>query len=123
MVKIPQLEIAEKIRIFVRKALVRFIRLLLFFQWAFARVLYFQGRRDDQNLAQAIFFLSCPDDPGDPRVDRQPSQLSPHFGQRVILRDRPQFEQRLVAVFDRFRFRWFQKRKILNLTQAECLRL
>ena len=101
----------------------RFIRLLLFFEGAFARVLHLQRRRDDEDFREAMLIACGPDDARDAWIDWQSSELSPEVRQLVTVVHGPEFKQCFVAVSNRVRLRRFKERELFNRSQSVHLRL
>lgn len=111
VIEVPQLQKAHEVRIAIGEPGVLGIGLFLTVQRPLARVLHLQGRGNDQHLAQATFFLGRKDHASDPRVDRQPAQLTPNLGKLAILVQRAQFKERLVPIADRVASRRVEERK------------
>ena len=109
MKEVPKFQVGEKIGFLIGESFMRFVRLLLLFERSLARVLYFQSGSDNQDLTQAVLFVRCPDDPGDPGIDRQ-LRIQSHsvdsgYQARVLI------EPRAVELDGRLRapvFLWFQ---------------
>ena len=117
----PQLEPGKELRFLVGKLLVRHVGAALPLLRALARVLHGQGRGNHQHFAQTTLIAGRHNHPADPRIERHFCQFLPDRGQGVILRDRPQFKQKLIAVADGLRRRRFDKRKIFNLADTQSL--
>ena len=76
MKEVPQLEVAEEVRIGMSELFVLFVRRLLFVERPVAWVLSFEGGRDDQDVVQTSLGVPGQDDARDPRIDGQPRQLA-----------------------------------------------
>ena len=70
MVGIPDVEIGEKIGIFIVKLSVDPVGLILVFERSFARVLHADRGCDDQYFAEGVLFAGLEQHPRDSGVDR-----------------------------------------------------
>ena len=74
VIEVPEFQIADEVRRFVREFCVLLICRLAFVVWTFAWVLQLQRRGNDQHFVEATFFMSSHDDPPDSRIDRQAAE-------------------------------------------------
>ena len=78
--EVPELEVGKEVRIGIGEFRLSLISRLLFILWALARVLYFQGGSDDKYVGQTGFLVRGENDPANPRIDGEPSELAAERG-------------------------------------------
>src|SRR5262249_50412596 len=117
--EIPQLQPAQKIGVRIEPLRVREVRFLLPIGRAIAWILNFQRGSDDQHFRQTMLAAGLDDHSADARINRQSGELAPDRRERFVFIDRAQLKQRLVAVADRLRTRWIEKRKFVDRTEVE----
>ena len=98
--RIPNIQIGQKIGLFVGKAFVRFVGGFARFQRALARVLNRQRGHNHQHFGHASVFLRRQQHAAHFRVDRQARHLFADFSKLVALVYRAQLQQHLKAVVD-----------------------
>ena len=98
--KFPQIQIRQEIGFFVFEALVHFVGGIACFKWALARVLYRQGRHDNQDFRHTVQAFGREQHARDFRVDRQLGHLFTEFGEAVVVVYRTQFQQHLKTIVD-----------------------
>ncbi|MDR9177887.1 hypothetical protein FEP12_05599 [Burkholderia multivorans] len=117
----PDLQPLQEFRALVGKAPMRLVGLLLRVDRAVARVLHRQRARDDQHLAQRLLVACGQDHPADARIERQPREFAAERRQRVVVVDRAEFVQQLIAVRDRAPGRRLEERERLDRRQVQRL--
>ncbi len=117
----PKLHEGQEVRALVGEPAVRGIGRLLRRQRPLARVLHRQRTGDDQHLVQAVALARRQQHATDPRIDRQPGQFAADVGQFVVLVDRGELGQQLVAVGDRPRRRRLDERELPDFAQMQRL--
>ncbi|CAG9217134.1 hypothetical protein BGLA2_2640002 [Burkholderia gladioli] len=100
---------------------VRLVGLLLGLDRPVARVLHRQRAGDDQHLAQRLLVARGQDHAAHPRIERQPRQLAAERSQRVVVVDRAELVEQLVAVGDRAARRRLDEREGLDRAQVQRL--
>ncbi|MDR8821975.1 hypothetical protein FEQ05_05719 [Burkholderia pseudomultivorans] len=117
----PDLQPLQEFRALVGKAPVRLVGLLLRFDRAVARILHGQRARDDQHLAQRLLVARGENHPAHARVERQPREFAAERRQRVVVVDRAEFVEQLVAVRDRAPGRRLEEREGFDRRQVQRL--
>ena len=121
MIRLPDREQRQEIRIRVREAPVRGVGLLLLIERSLPRVLDAERRRDDEHLAQGLLAVRLQNHPAHRRVHGQLRQLTAGLGQSAGLVDRAEFVQQRVARPDAFGRRCVEEGKFLDVTEPESL--
>ena len=84
--------------------------------------MHLQRRRDDQHFVQAILVGRRQNHPRDPRIDRQLRlSVRPRSVSLMLLVDRTQLEQRVIAIANGLGSRRIEKRKVLDIAQPSAL--
>ena len=97
------------------------IGLGLLLQRTIAHVLHAERRGNHQRLVQRAALLRLQQDAAHARVQWQPCQRLANTRQLLVVIDRTQLIEQLVAVADRLGARRFQERKVLHITQMQRL--
>ena len=97
----PYFQVGQKFGFFVGKFLVREVGGSLRLHRPIAWILHRDGGCDDQHLVQADIFLCSQDHACNPWIERQPRELATSWRQRIVVIDRAEFLQQLVAIGDR----------------------
>ena len=85
VIRLPDREQREKIRVGMREAPVRRVGLGLRVERALPRVLDTQRRRDDEHLAQRLLVPALDDHAADRRIGGQAREFAAEFGELVIV--------------------------------------
>ncbi|SMG03179.1 FIG00464934: hypothetical protein [Burkholderia singularis] len=117
----PDLQPLKELGALVGKAPVRLVGLLLRVDRPVARVLHRQRARDHEHLAQRVLVARAENHAADARIERQPRQFAAERRQRVVVVDRAQLVEQLIAVGDRAAGRRLEKRKRFDLRQMQRL--
>ncbi|CAJ3337226.1 Uncharacterised protein [Burkholderia pseudomallei] len=103
----------------VGEAPVRLVGLLLRVDRALARVLHGQRARDHEHFAQRLLVARGEDHPADARIERQPRKLAAERRERVLVVDRAELVEQLIAVRDRAARRRLDERKRFDRRQMQ----
>ena len=87
---------------------------------SFARVLHGQSGGNDQHLVQAAAIAGSDDHARDARVERQLGQALTDGRQHIVVVERIQLLQQLVAIGDRPRRRRFEEGEFLNVAELQA---
>ena len=117
----PDLQPLQEFRALVGEPAMRLVGLLLRFDRPVARVLHGQRARDDQHLAQRLLVARAEDHPADPRIERQAREFAAERRQRVVVVDRAELVQQLIAVRDRAARRRLEERERFDRRQVQRL--
>ena len=117
VVRLPQIQIKNKIGILVAEQRMFFVRRLLLVHRAVAHILHRQRGNNYQHLTQRAFFFRLQQHARQFRVDWQPRQLPAGMGQAVMLIDCAQFIQQFIAIVNQAAFRRFDKGKVIDVSK------
>ena len=120
LVPLPQLEPGQELRLLVGPLGVRGIGRALLLLRSFARVLHGQSGGNDQHLVQAAAIAGSDDHARDARVERQLGQALTDGRQYIVVVERIQLLQQLVAIGDRPRRRRFEEGEFLNVAELQA---
>lgn len=115
----PDLQPLQEFGTLVGEPAVRLVGLFLRFDRPVARVLHGQRARDDQHLAQRLLVARGENHPADARVERKPREFAAERRQRVVVVDRAELVEQLVAVRDRAAGRRFEERERFDRRQVQ----
>ena len=118
---LPQLERADEFAALVIKLGVLLVGLGLLFQRPVTHILHAECRGNHQCLVERAAFLCLQQDAAHARVQRQAGQRLACACQLLVVIDRAQLIEQLVAIADRLGARCFQKREMLHLAQMQRL--
>ena len=119
--KLQSFRYDEEVRALVLELLVRAVGGFGAVERALARVLDRQRRGDDQHLAQALLALRGEHHARDARIDRESRELPADLRELVVLVDRAELREELVAVGDHARRRRIEEREVLDVADAQRL--
>src|SRR5690606_18525719 len=94
----PQLQIRKKLGPLVVELGVRLISRFALLHRTVTRILYGQSRGDDEHFAQTLLITGRQYHAAHTRINRQPGLLAPHGGKAIVLVERTELLQLLVAV-------------------------
>ena len=128
VIRLPDVEQREKIRVGMHKAPVRRVGLLLLVHRPLARILDAQARRDDDDFAHRLLRARLQNHPPHRGIHREPREFAPdrrehpHRVRDVVGGvERPEFLEQRVAGADGLRRRHVDEWKPLDVAEAEGL--
>ena len=116
---LPKLQVANELGFLVVEFLVRSVSRLLVFEWPITHLLHAECRRDDQHLGQRLAMPRFKNHAAHTRIERQARELAADGSELVVVVDRTEFGEQLVAIGDGAARRRLDEGKVFNGAEPE----